>query len=340
MPLLKISPRKLMAVHNEYRLTGGGSSGAALTGKVSPITGKPFFQGAIGHRSESAFTKTEVSVPAGAGKVGLKVLALDTRPAFKNLGELEAAIGRPLADGEWVKTYWTTMTHEDGQANWQFDGTWEEYSAKHQITAADRLADAATDGTHTSAPAISFINDLGSAPPENPKLDYDGVKRTYFLRRIEVAASEVQGSYLEFANLRSVAELEALQTRTVTLNEARFAHPNMPVKVRKNAEVTLDMTNTRLALAPFGAPMGRAGYAMGAIFNATLEWMADGVAQKPISVATTTGSNMNFISRVQLPVPRDTAKVEFWFVSEIAGQPSSRKVTPGNFVNRIIEFVG
>ena len=341
MPQFKISTPRLMAVHNEYRLTGGGGTANGLTGKISPTTGKPFFQAAIGDYNRSDFTRTEVSVPVSPGSSVLKSLALDTRPAFKNLADLEAAIGRPLADGEWVKTFWTTLSHEDGQPDWRFDDMWPQYSAKHQITAADRAADAATGDMHKTAPVISFINDLGSAVPENPKLDYDGVKRTYLLRRIELNASAVQGTYLELTNVRTVAELEALQTRKVRLAENRFADPAKPVKVHKNAEVTLDLSQSWPLLAPPGAPSGLiARHGWGPLFNASLEWTADGATQAPITIATVELNSINFVSTVKLPTPPGVTNVEFWFVSELPGPTPNRTVYPGNSVTRKIDYVG
>ncbi len=337
MPFFNVTPR-LFAAHNEYRLTGGGTTVAPLTGKISPATGRPFFQGAIGHSQQSAFTKLEVSVPA-VGKPGLKILALDAQPHFANLAGLEKAIGRPLVDGEWVKTFWTRLEHEDGMADWAFDRTWPEYSAKHQVTAADRVAELATDGSAKPAPVISFINSLSSTRPETPLVDFDGVKRVYFVRRIEVDASPAQGSYFPLANRVSVGELEAALDKKVVLHGPHFADPNKVIKLRQGTEVLVNPAAFVMGLAPEQGP--HTGI-VSTPFNASLEWMADGLIQAPIQIVN---GAPRFIGQVPLPVPPGTKHVELWFVAENVPWPGlpftpARKVTPGNNVNHKIEFVG
>ena len=307
MPLFTGRGAQARPVYNDYRLVGGGTSGQPLTGKVSALTGKPLLHSAIGHSEQSVFTKLEQTAKANMMGPPKDTYAFDAAPRFNSLTELETAIGRPFRESEWVKTVWSTLEHEDGATDWRFNDRWPEFSAKHQVTAADRTS------------LISFINSLGDVPVDKPVKGFDGVKRVYLLRRLELDGSAPMSNFNHMSNHPSVGALERAQNLNVTLNDATFTS-GRPVKVLDGAAITIGTGQLRNAMSFVGH------------VKAAIEWKADGKAQPPLVLQDGVDTS-NFRRDAPLVVPPGTRHVEYEFSVEHAplpGKPGSKLLLDGS----------
>ncbi len=290
MPLPALRSPKARPVYNEYRLTGGGTSGKPLTGKISALTGKPLLHSAIGHALQSEFSKVEVTAKVSLMGPANDTFAFDAAPHFNSLAELEAVIGRPLQEGEWVKTIWSTLEHDQGATDWRFDDRWPEYSAKHQVTAGDRTS------------LVSFINTLGDTHVDAPVKGFDGVKRAYLLRRLELDVRPPPSNFSAMANQPSIGALELAMNMNVTLTEASFT-TGRPVKILEGAAISIvtgDVFNS----------LPSAGH-----HRAAIEWKADGVRQKPVVLIDGPDASL-FVRKPALPVTPGTRRAEYTFSVE------------------------
>ena len=319
MPLFRLPPLKF-AAYNEYRLGGGGNARA-----LSPHTGKPFFNAAETAPSRMAFSFYEKSRPSLTdSRPGvLDVLGFDTPPRFSNLREFENAIGRSLNDGEWVKVCYTRLHLDEASLDWQFDARYPEYSAKFEITAPMRALDAVSDASRVQAPLISFINDLAASNVEKPTVTSEWARQIYFLRRVQVNANPIArtDAYFAMANLPSVAALERTQSMRVDLTATELLNRRHFV-VRQGAELKLSQGTKVDGPKFFSTEPERAD----ALYRARLEWLADGVAQKPIelSVVPSHGIATYLAQSALIAVPPGTKQASFSMISESAmGHPKS-----------------
>lgn len=333
--MIRSRPFAVFGAYNEHALTAGGT---AISGKVSPLTGKPLFAAAIGHRHASVFEKPEISIAAPSSAHSLKVLAFESTPSFNTLTELERAIGRPLVEGEWLKVYWSELTY-DGSKNWNFDENFPVHSAKFQIDSAVRAKDAAGGRARSEAPVISFIKSLTSTRDDGSSRALNGQPVVYVVRKLETGATPIEpgSTFARLANHPTIASLKRHQVTAaislLSLGQGEVTH------VPEGAQITIE-THSSWDLLPKLLPFEYKQPGFGEpyvplVWGGEVKWVADGQPQKPISFAEPAGHHdplKEYTSSrdVVLPLQPGVREIEFWLETHGVGdQAHLTRTVPG-----------